>query len=106
MRRIRSRVAGLDVHRDTVVACCQIAHPNQSVEVTKQSFSTTSKGLGELAAWLRDAGVETVALEALPLSEKWDTCCSSTLIRASQKDSQSCRFSTKRLRPIRPILER
>jgi transposase len=64
MRRIRSRVAGLDVHRDTVVACCQVAHPNQSVEVTKQSFSTTTKGLGELATWLRDAGVETVALEA------------------------------------------
>jgi transposase len=52
------------VHRDTVVACCQVAHPNQSVEVTKQSFSTTSKGLGELATWLRDAGVETVAMEA------------------------------------------
>ena len=64
MRRIRSRVAGLDVHRDTVVACCQVEHPNQSIEVTKQSFSTTSKGLGELATWLRDAGVETVALEA------------------------------------------
>jgi transposase len=64
MRRIRSRVAGLDVHRDTVVACCQVAHPNQSVEVTKQSFSTTSKGLGELATWLRDTGVETVAMEA------------------------------------------
>jgi transposase len=64
MRRIRNRVAGLDVHRDTVVACCQVAHPNQSVEVTKQSFSTTSKGLGELATWLRDAGVETVAMEA------------------------------------------
>ena len=64
MRRIRSRVAGLDVHRDSVVACCQAAQPNQSVEVTKQSFPTTSKGLGELAAWLRDAGVETVALEA------------------------------------------
>ena len=62
--RIRSRVAGLDVHRDTVVACCQVEHPNQSIEVTKQSFSTTSKGLGELATWLRDAGVETVALEA------------------------------------------
>ena len=32
--------------------------------MTKQTFSTTAKGLGELAAWLRDAGVETVAMEA------------------------------------------
>ena len=64
MKRIRARVAGLDVHRDTVVACCQIQQPDRSVEVTKHSFSTTAKGLGELAAWLTDAGVETVAMEA------------------------------------------
>jgi transposase len=57
-------VAGLDVHRDTVVACCQVQQPDRSVDVTKQTFSTTAKGLGELAAWLSDAGVETVAMEA------------------------------------------
>jgi transposase len=57
-------VAGLDVHRDTVVACCQVQQPDRTVDVTKQSFSTTAKGLGELAAWLSDAGVETVAMEA------------------------------------------
>jgi transposase len=64
VKRIRERVAGLDVHRDTVVACCQVKQPDRSIEVTKQSFSTTAKGLGELAAWLSDAGVETVAMEA------------------------------------------
>jgi transposase len=32
--------------------------------VTKQSFTTTSTGLGVLATWLRDTGVETVAMEA------------------------------------------
>jgi len=64
VKRIRARVAGLDVHRDTVVACCQVQQSDRSVEVTKQAFPTTAKGLGELAAWLRDAGVETVAMEA------------------------------------------
>jgi hypothetical protein len=64
VKRIRERVAGLDVHRDTVVACCEVKQPDRSIEVTKQSFSTTAKGLGELAAWLSDAGVETVAMEA------------------------------------------
>jgi transposase len=64
VKRIRERVAGLDVHRDTVVACCQVKQPDQSVEVTKQSFATTANGLRELAAWLRDAGVDTVAMEA------------------------------------------
>ncbi|MHB8378742.1 MAG: IS110 family RNA-guided transposase [Acidimicrobiales bacterium] len=32
--------------------------------MTNQTFSTTANGLNELAAWLRDAGVETVAMEA------------------------------------------
>ncbi len=64
MKRIRERVAGLDVHRDTVVACCQVKQPDRSIEVTKQSFATTANGLGQLAAWLSDAGVETVAMEA------------------------------------------
>lgn len=64
MKKIRYKVAGLDVHRDTVVACCQVQQPDGSLEVTKQSFSTTSKGLRELAGWLSDAGVQTVAMEA------------------------------------------
>lgn len=64
MKQIRDSVAGLDVHRDTVVACCRVNGPDRSVEVTKRSFSTTASGLGELAAWLSDAGVGTVAMEA------------------------------------------
>ena len=64
MKRIRERVAGLDAHRDTVVACCQVKQPDRSIEVTKQTFATTANGLGELAAWLSDSGVETVAMEA------------------------------------------
>jgi transposase len=64
MKRIRDRVGGLDVHRDTVVACCRVVDPDGSVSVTKQSFSTTRKGLGELAAFLSDAAVSTVAMEA------------------------------------------
>ena len=63
-KRIRERVAGLDVHRDTVVACCQIKQPDRTIEVTKQSFAATANGLGQLAAWLTAAGVDTVAMEA------------------------------------------
>ncbi len=64
MKRIRDRVAGLDVHRDTVVACCRVVDPDGEVEVTKQSFATTRKGLGELAVFLSGAAVSTVAMEA------------------------------------------
>jgi transposase len=64
MKQIRDKVGGLDVHRDTVVACCRIQAPDRSVEVTKASFSTTAKGLGELAEFLTKASVTTVAMEA------------------------------------------
>jgi transposase len=64
MKRIRDQVAGLDVHRDTVVACCRLTDPDGSIETTKASFATTRRGLSELAAFLSDAGVATVAMEA------------------------------------------
>jgi len=35
MKRIRDQVAGLDVHRDTVVACCRLTDPDGSIETTK-----------------------------------------------------------------------
>src|SRR3546814_1630530 len=40
MRRIRDRVAGLDVHRDSVVACVEL-FDGTSVQVDKATFSTT-----------------------------------------------------------------
>jgi len=64
MREIRDRVAGLDVHRDTVVACCRVRDPDGRVELSKRSFATTRKGLGELAAFLSEHAVQTVAMEA------------------------------------------
>jgi transposase len=64
MKQIRDRVAGLDVHRDTVVACCRVRDPDGQVEVSKRSFATTRKGLSELAAFLSDHAVQTVAMEA------------------------------------------
>ncbi len=64
MKQIRTKVAGLDVHRDNVVACTRLASPDGSGEVAKARVATTRKGLGELAAFLTGAGVGTVAMEA------------------------------------------
>ena len=64
MKRIRDKVAGLDVHRDTVVVCVCLVEPDRSVSVTKGSFETTSKGLAERAGWLGDTTVKTLAVEA------------------------------------------
>src|ERR1700741_4344923 len=44
------RCAGLDVHKDTVVACVRCVSPPEHRE-TRQ-YSTTTSGLLELADWL------------------------------------------------------
>lgn len=65
MRRIRDRVAGLDVHRDSVTACAQLREPDaDEPSVEKAKFTTTAKGVGELAEWLAVREVTTVAMES------------------------------------------
>jgi len=60
---IYRRCAGLDVHKETVVACVRIVGegpPTQHV----QTFATTTSGLLALADWLSSYDVQTVAMEA------------------------------------------
>ena len=64
MKQIRDKVGGLDVHRDSVVACSRIQMPDGSVEVQKQRFETTQTGLASLTGFLVDSGVTTVVMEA------------------------------------------
>jgi transposase len=63
--RIRDRVAGLDVHRDSVMASTWVLD-RLTGEVVRnhQRFSTTVAGVGQLGSWLLDQGVTTVAMEA------------------------------------------
>jgi transposase len=63
MERIWDRVAGLDVHRDWVVGCVRVVERKERT-LAKQKFSTTSKGLAELAVWLIEADVNLVMTEA------------------------------------------
>ena len=63
MRRMYDRVGGLDVHRDSVVACVEV-FDGRSVEVDKQTFSTTVAGVGQLGEWLAEREVELVVMEA------------------------------------------
>ena len=64
MKQIRDRVGGLDVHRDSVVACTRVKAPTGEFEIEKRSFSTTQQGLCGLTEFLAEAGVTTVAMEA------------------------------------------
>ena len=65
MERIRDRVAGLDVHRDSVVACARVINVGTGEIVDDlERFSTTTAGVAKLGLWLLDHGVTTVAMEA------------------------------------------
>jgi transposase len=64
VRQIYERVAGLDVHRDNVVACVRRLGPRGGLVFEKDRFTTTTAGLRELEAWLADRHVELVAMEA------------------------------------------
>ena len=61
MEQIHERVAGLDVHRDSVSACARVPSQRGSVEVDKARFATTTAGL---AAWLAERLVTVVGMEA------------------------------------------
>ena len=63
MEVLYPRCAGLDVHKDTVVAAVRLAvsgPPTRAVE----TFSTTTPGLMALSAWLDEQACTHVAMEA------------------------------------------
>lgn len=60
---IHPRCAGLDVHKQTVVACARIAGDSPLVQEVR-TFATTTSGLLELTDWLESLGIEHVAMEA------------------------------------------
>ena len=64
MKQQADRAAGLDVHRDNVVAATRICESGKEVTVTKKKFPTTRRGISELAAFLTEAAVTRVAMEA------------------------------------------
>ena len=64
MEQIHERVAGLDVHRDSVAACVRMTGPRGGVVSEKERFATTTTELARLAGWLAERQVTLVAMEA------------------------------------------
>jgi transposase len=60
---LHERCAGLDVHKDTVVACVRILVDGK-VEREVRTFATTTRGLLELGEWLEEHGCTHAAMEA------------------------------------------
>jgi transposase len=63
MEVMHERVAGLDVHKDTVVACVRTMSDGK-VTRELQTFATTTDGLLALLEWLTSCRCELVAMEA------------------------------------------
>ena len=63
MDTMHERVAGLDVHKATIVACVRIL-AGAKVERECRTFDTTTDGLSALLAWLVDCRCSHVAMEA------------------------------------------
>lgn len=63
MEVIHKRVAGLDVHKATVVACVRLMS-NRKVSRECRTFATTTEGLLALLAWLTECRCTHVAMEA------------------------------------------
>ena len=63
MEVIHSRCSGLDVHKETVVACVRLALGGKVTREVR-TFETTTSGLLLLLAWLTEMGCTHVAMEA------------------------------------------
>jgi transposase len=64
MDTLHSACAGLDVHKDTVVACVRRLDKHNKVRSEVRTFGTTTPELLELLDWLVAEGVPVVAMES------------------------------------------
>jgi transposase len=92
MELLYDRVAGLDVHRDSVAACVRLPGPRGGAVTDKERFKTTTAGLGRLAGWLTERQVALVAMEATGVYWKGPVRHEAPRIRAEVKGL--------RLRPV------
>ena len=63
MELLHPRCAGLDVHKDSVVACVRIQQGAQAA-FHVETFGTTTEALMKLSDWLSEYEVTDVAMEA------------------------------------------
>jgi transposase len=64
MQTLFCRVAGLDVHKNTIVVCVRITGPDGRVREFVRTFGTMTEDLLALADWLRQQGITHVAMES------------------------------------------
>ena len=85
MEAVLECCCGLDVHRDTVVACVLKGPQNGKVESTIRTFSTLPYGLEELRQWLeskacRHAAMESTGVYWQPVQQVLEGAFDSTMV--------------------------
>jgi hypothetical protein len=76
MEVVFPRCAGLDVHRDTVVAAVRIQGKAGRAKTEVRTFLTTGGGLGSLADWLAEnkvtvAGKHSAPARSVSIPARW-----------------------------------
>ncbi len=61
---VSERCCGLDIHKQTVVACLLVPSPNTAPHKEIRTFGTMTEDLLQLADWLTAAGCTHVAMES------------------------------------------
>ena len=61
---VNVRCCGLDVHKETVVACVRVSRDGGRADHAVRTFATTTKGLLELGDWLAERRVTVAAMES------------------------------------------
>jgi len=58
------RACGLDIHKETVVACILVRGSAKSQKKEVRTFAAHTRGLLELRGWLQDHAIQVVAMES------------------------------------------
>ncbi|WP_047914191.1 IS110 family transposase [Paenibacillus sp. TCA20] len=64
MEVLLPRCAGLDVHKETIVACVLIGEADQTLRSETKTFPTMTRDLFALMTWLESEGVTHIAMES------------------------------------------
>jgi len=63
MEVLYPRCCGLDIHKSSITACVLLQQPSKPLKHIRR-FGCTTSDLHQLVAWLRELGVEHVAMES------------------------------------------
>lgn len=93
MEVLHPKCAGLDVHKDTVVACIRVASEREVVRHVA-TFQTTTSSLLDLSEWLGSHGVTHVAMESTGVYWKpvWHALSGDAIAQAERNGAEEGSF--------------